>query len=156
LSSTLQSSSSSAMTPLRFLLLLCLYFLTVAGSDDKDKEKRKKNLREPGPPNRNMPHCPPNWQDPNAVCKGPTSLMDGRVCTYGKETCCGVTYPSVVCTCRNGNLESCYNSDACMASCESDSDCESRFDGASCDVDTCTCVDTQPEPEEPTRSPMKV
>ena len=55
-------------------------------------------------------------------------------CTYGTETCCGQTYPSLVCDCSGGQF-ACYNTDACflppggcpdggpVPECTSDGDC---------------------------------
>lgn len=53
-------------------------------------------------------HCPP--AAPNAAedsCAG-----DAR-CEYGTESCCGQTYPSLVCTCADGRW-ACHSTDACF------------------------------------------
>lgn len=51
------------------------------------------------------------------TCPG-TAPFDGTcsgnlTCTYGTETCCGMTYPSTVCNCKNGRFQ-CYATDACL------------------------------------------
>ena len=37
-------------------------------------------------------------------------------CTYGKESCCGYTYDSLICSCQPGQGFSCYNTDKCRFS----------------------------------------
>lgn len=54
-----------------------------------------------------MPACP-------ATHSFRASCTPGQTCTYGTETCCGQTYPSLVCTCNQAGEEVCHNTDACF------------------------------------------
>lgn len=54
-----------------------------------------------------MPPCPATHSF-RATC------TPGQTCTYGTETCCGQTYPSLVCTCNAAGEEACHNTDACF------------------------------------------
>lgn len=66
--------------------------------------------------------CPAAPPEPGGACGG------SATCEYGSETCCGETYPSLVCTCIAGAW-GCYYTDACAGapfgcSCGTDADCE--------------------------------
>jgi hypothetical protein len=43
-----------------------------------------------------------------------TSCVEGLQCTYGSETCCGKTSPSMICGCHGGSW-GCFYTDACLA-----------------------------------------
>ena len=61
------------------------------------------------PDGGNPKSCPatePNFTQPQS-CEG-----DVR-CSYGTESCCGETYDSFVCNCRDGEF-SCFFTDACL------------------------------------------
>jgi hypothetical protein len=51
--------------------------------------------------------CPGTQPAAGAACSGSTR------CEYGTETCCGNTYPSIVCECQSGGFN-CYYTDACL------------------------------------------
>jgi hypothetical protein len=53
-------------------------------------------------------NCPPKEPLDDNSCGS-----EGLRCEYGSETCCGQTYPSMVCTCRSG-VFSCSYTDACL------------------------------------------
>ena len=60
----------------------------------------------------NPSSCPPDtpqWPRPRSKCS-----FTGE-CSYGEETCCGVTHASYKCHCISGITE-CFYTDACMAS----------------------------------------
>jgi hypothetical protein len=44
---------------------------------------------------------------------GVTSCSGSERCEYGTESCCGNTYPSLVCECQSGTFY-CYYTDACL------------------------------------------
>jgi hypothetical protein len=51
--------------------------------------------------------CPATEPSADDACTGSAS------CNYGTETCCGASYPSVICDCTQGFF-SCYPTDACL------------------------------------------
>eukprot|EP00486_Rosalina_sp_Unknown_P009047 CAMPEP_0201595752 /NCGR_PEP_ID=MMETSP0190_2-20130828/192645_1 /ASSEMBLY_ACC=CAM_ASM_000263 /TAXON_ID=37353 /ORGANISM="Rosalina sp." /LENGTH=1032 /DNA_ID=CAMNT_0048055839 /DNA_START=42 /DNA_END=3141 /DNA_ORIENTATION=+ len=66
----------------------------------------------PSPPlPANPSSCPSDttaWPRPGSPCRF-TGL-----CSYGEETCCGVTHSSYKCSCESGTTQ-CFYTDACMA-----------------------------------------
>ncbi len=43
----------------------------------------------------------------------PVACAGSVQCNYGSESCCGMTYASVVCRCQQGSF-SCFYTDACL------------------------------------------
>jgi hypothetical protein len=52
------------------------------------------------------PTCPAEMPGADDAC------VDGTVCAYGQECCCGECFDSLVCNCSDGQF-ACYNTDAC-------------------------------------------
>ena len=65
----------------------------------------------------------PTSEPPLSDCpiESPLDLVKGIVCanqltcTYGKETCCGSTYDSLICSCQLGEGFSCFTTDKCLS-----------------------------------------
>ncbi len=84
--------------------------------------------------------CPTELPDPSTTCS-----TEGKLCSIGKECCCGKCYPAVACKCSGGTW-ACYNTDACLiAACP---DATADADGADVPVlDAAT--DTGPDDVPP-------
>lgn len=90
-------------------LFLPLFVLALAGCGDEGLAAPDLGQRADlgGQPDLSVLTACPATAQLDGPCSGSFS------CTYGTETCCGMTYPSLVCQCRQGRLFCAYT-DACL------------------------------------------
>ena len=62
------------------------------------------------------PDTPPDSRDDTVCCRA----LD---CSFGEETCCGLTFGELVCSCAEGGTFGCGYTDACLADCCLDVPC---------------------------------
>merc|ERR1719192_1613698 len=58
-------------------------------------------------------HCPPTRPDFQGACQ---AAQEGLECEYGRQSCCGVTYPEVKLSCVEGLWQGYYVDTVCMFS----------------------------------------
>jgi hypothetical protein len=95
--------------------------------------------------------CPTELPGPGSTCS-----TDGKLCSIGKECCCGQCYPGVACKCSGGTW-ACYNTDACLLAVCPDATADTTSDVPAVDAtDDTGPADVPPADVTPDANPVDV